>query len=180
MVRRQHALDTPNMFHHRLFPSARAVKRMASSGLTRVELIWIAVCGIVVTAIILGTLAADIGNAQMRRAQDHLQYLVGQLRYTVEVDPERGADWPSLMLGPGAPPSGIEPPASHSLAEVLPPEHYVPVDPWGHAYLMQRSPDGNGWTIGSSGPAGEIDDLDAWGSHASQPNSLVRLLIVPR
>jgi hypothetical protein len=159
---------------------ARAARRSTISGLTRVELIWIVVCGVAVTAIILGTLRVDMGNAQMRQSQDHLQYLIGQLRFAIEVDPQRGASWPAFMQGPGMTPAGLSEPQGQPIAEVLPTDHYVPIDPWGRAYLMLRNPDGNGWTIGSSGPDGMIDNLALWADAASLPGNLVKLLIVPR
>ncbi len=104
--------------------------------------------------LILWTLRADLGLAHQRSARNHLAYLAGQVSFALEHDAERGSAWQAQSLGPGTPPQGAAA-RTGRLAEVLLEGAFVPIDPWGGAYLLERGEDGL-WRLASGGPSGRI------------------------
>ena len=107
-------------------------------GLTRGEWLWTFLLLGVIVATIVGTLHAEVERGKQRLAADTLAYLASQIYWGLE----RGA-WASPedlhypLLGPGSLPEGLPSSATQGdLQDFVPNQSYLPIDPWGHAYVL--------------------------------------------
>ncbi|MFK5956057.1 MAG: hypothetical protein QM477_06395 [Planctomycetota bacterium] len=108
-------------------------------GLTRNEWLWTLLLLAVIVGTIVSTLDAEVERGNERMARDTISYLSSQLYLGLE-DKEftAPAELPLPMLGPGLLPDGL--PQSNtappSLKQIMPENGYLPVDPWGHGYVL--------------------------------------------
>lgn len=146
---------------NRLAPPSPAAASRRRRGLTRMEAIWLALLAVAVVFAILGSLKADRDARRLRQAQDGLQYLKGQFRYALEQAPDGGSAWPATLHGPGDPPAELE--SATALREVLVADAFVPTDPWGRAYVAERTAPGRWalWCAGAAGARLALDDAEA-------------------
>jgi len=133
-------------------------KHPPGAGLTLAEALWLVLLAGAIVAVILGTLSRDRQRAAELRARDAMGYLERVLG--LELPPDPGLPLP--LAGPGEPPAGL-PATPGRLAEHLPPEVFLPVDPWGRAYvLLRRQREGRSWRVlACGGPEGRLGDA-AW------------------
>jgi hypothetical protein len=108
-------------------------------GLTRFEWLWTLLLLAIIVGTIVSTLDAEVERGNERMARDTISYLSSQLHLGLESqDYARPEALPLPMLGPGLPPMGLplggEEPAR--LASIMPQSGYLPVDPWGHGYVL--------------------------------------------
>ncbi|RMH03779.1 MAG: hypothetical protein D6702_05125 [Planctomycetota bacterium] len=146
-----------------LFAVAQPVHPVrARTGLTRWEALWILLLAVGTTLLILGTLRREMDRARARRATDAMDYLAGHLFLGLGEDL---AGWPEgveFLRGPGEPPAGITG-AAADLVSVLPPPHFLPVDPWGRAYVVEAPRDGRPGRVLCAGPDGDLATLEEAG-----------------
>lgn len=137
----------------------RSTRRRAA-GLSLAEALWLLVLGAVATAAILWTLGRELDRARARQAHDALEYLAGHLELALGADL---AGWPegvAALHGPGDLPAGAA--GSRPLAELLPPAFFVPIDPWGRAYLALRDPAARAVVV-CAGADGSLDTSEELG-----------------
>jgi len=154
----------------------RQPARSNCKGLTRTETIWVFILVAVCAFAILGSLRSDEAGRNLREAQDELQYLAGQVRFALEVDPLHGEAWPPLMISEGTSPSGLA--ATESLSRALGSELFLPSDPWGSAYVCEKRAPGQ-WDLWSAGPAAQaIREADKL-ARAREQGLLIELRLPP-
>jgi len=108
-------------------------------GLTRFEWLWTLLLLVIIVGTIVSTLDAEVERGNERMARDTISFLSSQIYLGLEsADFEEPDKLPLPMLGPGLPPSGLpfggEEPTQ--LSTLMPPNGYLPVDPWGRGYVL--------------------------------------------
>jgi len=121
-------------------------------GLTRAELTWILGLSALILGIIFWSWRTDLVQARDRLANQQIAFLVGQIRFALEVDPGHGDQWPQLMAGPGSQPDALQAKNPAQLDSALSAHTYLPQDPWGGAYILQWQEQSKNWLLQCCGP----------------------------
>jgi hypothetical protein len=127
-------------------------------GLTRAEALWLVLLGVFATLLILWTLDREMDRARQRQAGDALDHLAGQLVLALGEDLSGWPEGVGALHGPGELPPG-DWSGARPLAEVLPAGAFVPVDPWGGAYSVERTAAGTA-RLRCAGADGVLDAQD--------------------
>jgi len=92
-----------------------------------------------------------------------MEYLAGQLKFKMDRHSQNLDQWPEFLVGPGIAPtySGLPQPAP--LQMLLPAPMYLPIDPWGGAYIFRKDPEKNIWLIQCQGDQPSTNKLGASG-----------------
>ncbi|MCH2100828.1 MAG: hypothetical protein MK209_02780 [Planctomycetes bacterium] len=131
------------------------------AGLGRAETLWLIVLAAGVIFSILGSLNADRDGRDLREARDELSYLAGQISFALRQDANQGKNWPEALVSTGSVPNSWQ--GTPSLATVLGESTFLPSNPEGYAYHLQRHGP-RAWVLSAAladGSALDLSDREA-------------------